>query len=118
MLSFRVTTIISIEYSQPSILLTVLYIFPSLKYAVIQFCQRTSFQRISEDQSPWNKLLIKAAYCQSGINYIEMRAATWSSYFFVEKFFRTPSCLEQLHFSNNYFFVTNIFSDQLLLEDK
>ena len=35
MRSFRFTIIISIEYSQPSILLTVLYIFPILKYAAI-----------------------------------------------------------------------------------
>ena len=33
-------------------------------------------------------------------------------------FFRTPSCLEELLLSNNYFLVTNTFSDQLLLEYK
>ena len=33
-------------------------------------------------------------------------------------FFRTPTCLEELRLSNNYFLVTNTFSDQLLLEYK
>ena len=58
---FQKTMIISIEYSQPSILLTVLFIFLTLKFAVIHFCQRTFFQCISEQQSQRNKLLIEAA---------------------------------------------------------
>ena len=33
-----------------------------------------------------------------------------------KRFFRTPSCLEELLLSNNYFLLTNTFSDQLLLE--
>ena len=44
MLSFKGNIIISIEYLQPSILLMVMYIFLTLKFAVIQFCQRTFFQ--------------------------------------------------------------------------
>ena len=47
-----------------------------------------------------------------------MIAATWKSYLFAKRFFRTPNCLEQLLLSKNYFLVTNTFSDQLLLEDK
>ena len=53
------------------------------------------------------------------IDYTEIRASTWSSYFFAKKFFfRTPSCLEELRLYNNYFFVKNTFSDQPLLEYK
>ena len=48
-----------------------------------------------------------------------------SSYFFEaatfsqkDNFYRTLSRLEQLRIFNNYFLVTNTFSDQLLFEDK
>ena len=34
-----------------------------------------------------SNFLSKQLYFQSSIDYIEMRAATWSSYFFVERFF-------------------------------
>ena len=37
----------------------ILYIFVTLKFAAINFCQRTFFQRILELQSPRNKLLIE-----------------------------------------------------------
>ena len=61
----------------------------------------------------------KQLYFQSRINLIEIRAAIWSWYFITKRlFFRTRSCLEQLLLSNNYFLVTNTFSDQLLLEDQ
>ena len=60
----------------------------------------------------------KQLYFQSSIDYTEMRAATWSSYFFANKIFPKPSCLEELLLSNNYFLVTNTFCDQLLLEYK
>ena len=94
-----------LEYSQPSILSTTLCIFLTLKFTAIQFIQRTFFQHISEHQSPWKKLIIKAA--------------TWSSSFFAEIiFFRIPGCLDLLLLSNNYFLVTNTFSNQLLFEDK
>ena len=43
-----------------------------------------------------------------------LEAATFSQ----NSFFRTPSCLEELLLSNNYFLVTNTFSDQLFLEYK
>ena len=73
-----------IEYSQPFILSTVLYIFLTLRFTAIQFYQRTFFQRISEHQPPWNKFLIEAAV---NIDYTEMRAATWSSYIFAKIIF-------------------------------
>ena len=48
-----------------------------------------------------------------------MRAATKGSNVFTKRNnFRTRSCLEQLLLFNNYFLVTNTFSDQLLLEVK
>ena len=50
-----------LEYSQASILLTVLCIFLMLKFAAIQFGKRTFFQRNSGHQSRWNKLIIKTA---------------------------------------------------------
>ena len=56
MRSFKGTIIISAEFSQPSILSTVLHVFLTLKFADIQFCQRTFFKHNSEHQSPWNKL--------------------------------------------------------------
>ena len=74
----------------------------------------TFFQLISEHQSPWNKILIKAAI------FTEQHRLGWNdSYFFVENFFfRIPGCLEQILFSNNYFLVINTFPYQLLIEDK
>ena len=107
--SFKVTIIISITDSEPSIHLTVLYIFLTLKFAAIQFHQRTFLERISEHKSLWSKLRIETSiYFQSSIDYIKMRVATWSSYFFAEIFFfRIPSCLEQLLFPNNCSLVTN-----------
>ena len=48
MRSFKGAKTISIEYSQPSILSTVMYIFLTLKFVAIQFYQRTFFQRISK----------------------------------------------------------------------
>ena len=59
--SFRVITIISIEFSQLFIHSAVLQIFVKLKFVVILFYQSTFFQCISEYQSQWNKLLLEAA---------------------------------------------------------
>ena len=50
MRSIKCIVIISKEYSQPSILSMVLYIFLTLKNAVTQFCQRIFFQRILENR--------------------------------------------------------------------
>ena len=87
MRSFRGTIIISIGYLDPSVLSKALYIFLTLKFAAIQFCQHTFFHRISGHQAPRNKLLFKAAiYFQSNIDYIEMGAGTWSNYFFAKGF--------------------------------
>ena len=47
-----------LEYSLVSIVSTVLCIFLMLKFAAIRFGHRTCFQRISEHQSPRNKLLL------------------------------------------------------------
>ena len=58
------TTIIFIEYSEPSILSTVLHVFLTLEFAAIQFCQRTFFQRISEHKSPWKKLIKAAVFSE------------------------------------------------------
>ena len=119
MRSFKGTIIIYVEYLGPSILSTVLYIFQTLKFAAIQFYQNTFFQSISEHQSPWNKLFIKAAV------FSEQHRLHWndSSHlkqlrFRRKNFFRIPSCLEQLLLHNNYSLVINTFSDKLLREDK
>ena len=116
MRSFKGNIIIYIEYSQPSILSTLLYIFLNF---FIQFYQCTFFQRISERQSPWNKFLIEA------VAFSEQHRLCWNESSHLKQllfgrniFFRLPSCLEQLLFPNNYSLVTNTFSDQLLLEDK
>ena len=103
-----------LQSSQPSTLSKVLCIFLTLKFAAIQFGWRTFLQLISEHQSPKKKFLIKAAI------FSEQHRLYWneSNFLSAKKFFRTPSCLEQLLFSKNYFLVTNTFSDQLLLEDK
>ena len=49
-----------LEYSQASIILTVLYIF-LLKFAAIQLGKHPFLQRNSGHQSLWNKLIIKTA---------------------------------------------------------
>ena len=100
MRSFRGTIIISIEYSQISILSKALHIFLTLKFAAIQFCQRTFFLRISGYQSPRkkNKLLIEAAI------FSEQHRLYWneSSYFFGKKIFFS----EHLVVWSSYFFPT------------
>ena len=55
-----------LEYSQPSILSTVLCNFLMLKFAAIQFGQTSFFQLISEHQAP---LLSKQLCFQSSIDY-------------------------------------------------
>ena len=91
-----------------------MYIFLTLKFAAIQFCQRTFFQRNSEHQSPQNKLFIEGAIFSDQHREQPFEAAT----FLQKDFFKIPGCLEQLLFSNYYFLVTNIFSDQVLFECK
>ena len=90
---FKGTITISIEYSQPSILSTVLNIFLTLEFAAIQFCQRSFFQCISNTSHREINFLSKQLYFQNCIDYIEIRAATEAA-------------------------TTSTFSDQLLLEDK
>ena len=63
MRSYKVIIIISIEHSQPSILVAVLYISLMLKFAIILSCQRTFFQCVLECQSQWKK----TTYCNSYI---------------------------------------------------
>ena len=97
MRSFKGTVIIYIEYSQPFILSTVLYIFLTLKFAAIQFYKRTFFQCISEHESPCNKFLMEA------VVFLEEHRLYWNksrhlqqSLFHKKNSFRIPSCLEQL----------------------
>ena len=72
--------------------------FLTLKFAATQFYQRTFFQRIWEHQL---NFLSKQLYFQSNIDYTEMRGATWSSFFFAERFFS-----EYLVVWSSYFFLT------------
>ena len=103
MCSFKGDIIISIEYSQPSILSTVLYIFQTLKFAAIQSCLHTFFQRISEHQSRWKNFLSKQLYFQSNIDYTEMKTIIWSSFFLVANTF-SDQLLLQLLFHHSYCF--------------
>ena len=91
MSSFKGTLIISIEYLQPSIISTVLYIILTLNFASIQFCQQTFFQRISEHQSPWNKLLMEA------VIFSEQHQLYW----------KESSYLKQLPYCRKIFFQIN-----------
>ena len=118
MRSFKGTITIYIEYSQPFILSTVLYIFLTLKFVAMQFYQRTIFPCISEHESSYNKFRIEAAV------FLEQHRLYWNksrhlkqSLFHKKNSFRIPSCLEQLLLPNNYPLVTNTFFDQLLLEE-
>ena len=119
MRSFKGTRIISAEFSQPSILSTVLHIFLTLKFADIQFCQRTFFKHNSEHQSPWNKLPMEESIfsVQHQLYWSESNRVkhTFSQKYF---FFRILGRLDHLLLFKNYCLVTNTFSDELLLEDK
>ena len=107
-----------LEYSQAFILLTVLCIFLTLKFAAIQFGQRTFFQCIWEHQSPWNKLIIKAAISRAELFIMKWEIFTerfsteclivWSSYFLL------LSILVTILFLVSYFLKINTFSAQLL----
>ena len=108
-----------LQSSQPSILSKILCIFLTLKFAAIQFGWRTFLQLISEHQSPKNKLIIKAAMFSEQYRLSIIDSSHLKQLLFCRKiFFRIPSCLEQPLLSNNYFLVTNIFGNQLLLKDK
>ena len=72
MRSFKGTIIIYIEYSQPFILSTVLCIFQTLKFAAMQFFQRTIFQCILEHESLCNTFLIEA------IVFLEQHRLYWN----------------------------------------
>ena len=50
--------------------------------------------------------------------YCNERSHLKQLYFRKKNFFRTPSCLEQLLPSNNYFVLLNTFSDELPVDDK
>ena len=102
-LSFRGTMIISKEFSQPSIISTVLHIFLTLKFAVIYFCSVLSFNEFQNTSHREINFLSKQLYFQSNIDFIEMRAATWSSYFFAIGFFS-----EHLNVWISYFFLITI----------
>ena len=115
MCSFKGTVIISIKYLQPSIPSRVLYIFLTLKFAAIKFCQRTFFQRISEHQSTWIKLLIEAAKFSGQYRLYWNESSHLKQLLFCRKIsIRIPSFQEQLLLFDNYFLVTNTFSDFLI----
>ena len=116
--------------------------FLTLKFAAIQFYQRTFFQRIWEHQL---NFLLKQLYFQSNIDYTEMRAATWSSFCSAERFFseylvawssyffliivpwwqgrflisyflKINNFSVKLHFWKNFFSRMSIYSEHLLFE--
>ena len=90
-----------------------------MKFAIIHFHLCTFCQCISEHQSLRNKLPIEAAIFSEQHRLYQNKSRHLKQLLFRKKFFcRLPSCLEQLHLSNNYFLVTNTFFDRLLLEDK
>ena len=62
MRSFRVITIIFIEYSQLSIHSAVLYVFLILKFAVILFCQRNFFSVFQNTSHGETNFLSKHLY--------------------------------------------------------
>ena len=106
MRSFKGTIIIYLEYSQSSILSTVLCIFLTLKFATIQFYRRTFFQCTFQNTSHREtNFFLKQLYFQSNIDYVEMKAVTWSSYFFAERIFS-----EYLAVWNSYFFLITTLS--------
>ena len=86
-----------------SILSTLPYISRMLKFVAIQFCQRIFFQRVSEHQLPWNKLLIKETIFSEQHQLYWKESSYLKQLFFRRKiFFRILSCLEQLLPSNNF----------------
>ena len=106
-----------LEYWQPSILSKLLCIFLMLKFGVVRFGQRSVFQNTSHRET---NLLSKHLYFQSSINYNEMRAATWSCYFFAKRFFFFSEYLLSSAATSFLLvlFGNNIFSNKLLLNDK
>ena len=98
--SFKVTIIISITDSEPSILLTVLYIFLTLKFAAIQFHQHTFLESISEHKSLWN--LLKLLYIFRVASIILKREWRLEAVTFLQKYFFS----EYLVVWSSYFFLT------------
>ena len=82
MRSFKGTINIYMEYSQSFILWMVLYFFSDVKsqYAL----SFSVFQNTSHGET---NFLSKQLYFQSSIDYTEIRAAAWSSYY-IAKFFQ------------------------------
>ena len=93
---FICTMVISIEYSQSSILSTVLYIFPTLKFAVHPLLPTHVFQNTShcEKNFLWKQLLLS------------------NNYFLVTSTFSDQVLIEDKHL-----FRTATASEKLLLED-
>ena len=123
MCSFKGIMIVSKDDLQPSILSTVPYIFSDVK---ICFCQRTFFQRISEYQLPWIKLLIKGARFpeQHRLYWNESCHFFWSGAFFNANIFQHNYCFreacssEYLIIQNIYFFEAGTSSTQLLFRGR
>ena len=119
--SIKDTITIFLEYSQPSILLTLLSISLTLKLAAIQFCDFLFYL--------FNFLYYRKPVTVKEIsyrnNYIfrsSLIILKWEQPLeavpFCIIFFFIPSCLEQQLLCNNYFLVINSFSDELLPQDK
>ena len=117
---FKGTIIISIEYSQPSILSMVLYIFLTLKFAVIQFCRHTFnvFQNTSHREK---NFLSKQLYFQSSYlnqlllsNTYFLKIITFSAQllFWKRLLFRISNYLQHLLFRSGYVFRTVNFSEE------
>ena len=73
---FRGTMIISKEYSHASILSAALYIFLTLKSAVIHFANALSLRVFQNTSHRETNFLPKQLYFQSSIDYIDIRSAT------------------------------------------
>ena len=99
MRSFRNALIISKEYSQPSIFLTILYIFPTLKFANIHF-NVLSFSVFQNTSHCETNFLSNQLYFQTSIDYTEMRAAIEGASFSQKNFFS-----EQLVVWSSFFFL-------------
>ena len=112
MRSFKCATIISIEYSQPSIISTVLHIFLTLKFAFIQFYQHTFCRCISNTSHRETNFLLKQLYFLRSIDYTEMKTATWSNYFFL-----ITSIWSQILFLISFFLKIISFPAQLLFQE-
>ena len=119
MRSIKCIVIISKEYSQPSILSMVLYIFLTLKNAVTQFCQRIFFQRILENRgktSCQSSYIFRASsIILNEISYCFLIITFWCRILFlIGCFLNIITFLAKLLFRRSFFFRTSNYSDRVL----